>query len=233
MRPTMRPAMNTARMAKMSRPMMPDADAAEDDLAELDVEHRHAAGQRRQAVVRVVHGAAWTCRWLIVDQRTESPMPKRTSLPSMLPPACVAVAAWSRRPREVRVAGCSLDEHDADAHAPRSAIAAARAPSPAAGCREPPERVGEATGMARSASISRKSVSGVGFSKGWAELALKKPPPLVPSSLMISCEATGPCAMVCATPSTVDSPGSGRSGSGRRPARRGSSAPTIEIGSRM
>ena len=37
----------------------------------------------------------------------------------------------------------------------------------------------------------------MGFSNGCALLALKKPPPLVPNSLMISCEATGPCAMVC------------------------------------
>ena len=35
-------------------------------------------------------------------------------------------------------------------------------------------------------------VHGVGFSNGCAELALKKPPPLVPSCLMASCEATGP-----------------------------------------
>ncbi|MDT4875264.1 hypothetical protein FQZ97_1106190 [compost metagenome] len=34
-----------------------------------------------------------------------------------------------------------------------------------------------------------------GFSNGCAELALKKPPPLVPSILMASCEATGPSAM--------------------------------------
>ena len=39
--------------------------------------------------------------------------------------------------------------------------------------------------------------NGVGFSKGWALLALKKPPPFVPHSLMISCEATGPCAILC------------------------------------
>src|SRR5690349_14134891 len=44
---------------------------------------------------------------------------------------------------------------------------------------------------------SKKFVSGVGFSKGCALLALKNPPPLVPSSLITSCEAVGPCAMVC------------------------------------
>ena len=36
-----------------------------------------------------------------------------------------------------------------------------------------------------------------GFSNGWAELALKKPPPFVPSCLIASCEATGPPGMAC------------------------------------
>ena len=51
--------------------------------------------------------------------------------------------------------------------------------------------------IAKIANISMKFESGVGFSNGWALLALKKPPPLVPHSLMISCEATGPCAITC------------------------------------
>ena len=51
--------------------------------------------------------------------------------------------------------------------------------------------------MAKMPNIARKFDSGVGFSNGCALLALKKPPPLVPNCLMISCEATGPCAMVC------------------------------------
>ena len=46
-------------------------------------------------------------------------------------------------------------------------------------------------------------MNGVGFSNGCAELALKKPPPLVPSILMASCDATGPCAIVCFAPSSV------------------------------
>ena len=70
-------------------------------------------------------------------------------------------------------------------------------------------------GMASIASISRKFVSPFGFSNGIAELTLKKPPPLVPSSLMISCEATGPhCDSDCTTPWEAST-----------------SAPTIEIGS--
>ena len=56
-------------------------------------------------------------------------------------------------------------------------------------------------------NIDRKFVSGVGFSNGWAVLALKKPPPLVPSCLMASCEATGPerDASACAPSSVVTS----------------------------
>src|ERR1035441_10171258 len=57
--------------------------------------------------------------------------------------------------------------------------------------------------MTRIKNSSMKLVSGVGFSYGCAPLALKKPPPLVPRFLMASCDATGPCAMVCFPPSTV------------------------------
>ena len=69
--------------------------------------------------------------------------------------------------------------------------------------------------MTSIASISRKFVSPFGFSNGVAEFTLKKPPPLVPSSLMISCEATGPQSPSdCTTPWEAST-----------------SAPTIEIGS--
>ena len=57
--------------------------------------------------------------------------------------------------------------------------------------------------MAKMPNIAKKFESGVGFSKGCALLALKKPPPLVPNCLMTSCDATGPCAMTCLAPSTV------------------------------
>ena len=43
----------------------------------------------------------------------------------------------------------------------------------------------------------------VGFSNGYAELTLKKPPPLVPSSLIASCEATGPRARSATVPPSV------------------------------
>jgi hypothetical protein len=46
-------------------------------------------------------------------------------------------------------------------------------------------------------------VKALGFSNGCAELALKKPPPLVPRSLIASIEATGPWAITCVAPSRV------------------------------
>ena len=51
--------------------------------------------------------------------------------------------------------------------------------------------------------ISNQFVNGFGFSKVCAELALKKPPPLFPKSLMTSCEATGPPTMVWWPPDSV------------------------------
>jgi len=50
--------------------------------------------------------------------------------------------------------------------------------------------------MAKMPNISSQFVNGVGFSKGCALFALKKPPPFVPNCLMISCEAYRPWASV-------------------------------------
>ena len=49
-----------------------------------------------------------------------------------------------------------------------------------------------AAGMQRIRNISSRLLNGVGFSKGCAELALRKPPPFVPSSLIASWLAIGP-----------------------------------------
>ena len=56
-------------------------------------------------------------------------------------------------------------------------------------------------------SICAKFASAVGFSNGCAELALKKPPPLVPIILIASCEATGPMAICCVAAFTSSSTG--------------------------
>ena len=51
--------------------------------------------------------------------------------------------------------------------------------------------------------IIQYNENAVGFSNGCAELAPKKPPPLVPSTFIASCDATGPIGRVCFTPSNV------------------------------
>ena len=131
-----------------------------------------------------------------VAHRAELAMPKRTSLPSMLPPDCSALAVWST-PCLARACAVLLG------HARRPPAAARRSPSspPAApspgACRRPSRRRCSTARpeISRIDSSSRKFESGVGFSKGWAELTLKKPPPLVPSCLIAICEAAGPTAM--------------------------------------
>ena len=47
--------------------------------------------------------------------------------------------------------------------------------------------------------MDSRLVSPVGFSKGWAELMLKNPPPLMPKILIATCEACGPWAMISAS----------------------------------
>ena len=74
-------------------------------------------------------------------------------------------------------------------------------PSPGAG-RRPCGRTRSTAppGSGRSPASAGSWSARVGFSYGCAELALKKPPPLVPSILIASCEATGPIASVCVLP---------------------------------
>ena len=57
--------------------------------------------------------------------------------------------------------------------------------------------------MASMRASSTRFVHAVGFSNGWAEFALKNPPPLVPSSLIASCDATGPPGSVWVAPVSV------------------------------
>ena len=52
-------------------------------------------------------------------------------------------------------------------------------------------------------TISKRFVQDVGFSNGCAEFVLKNPPPFVPSSLIASCEATGPPGRFCVLPASV------------------------------
>ena len=139
---------------------------------------------------------------VMVANSAESGTPKRVSLPSMLPPDCCAVTCWvtpcsagfgcdSAQKAVVNPAANKIDMQANTAH-----------PWPREPVIRPSVTVSPAP-IQKIRNISMKLLSGVGFSKGCALLALKNPTPLVPSSLIASCEATGPCAMVCTCPCTV------------------------------
>ena len=126
----------------------------------------------------------------------EATMPKRTSLPSMLPPD---------KPERVHRGGAARfrpigdgdagDEHHAHHRQDRPALLLV--------ADHAAEHVGEAAPIEKIEIICTKFDSAVGFSNGCAALALKKPPPLVPSILIATWDATGPTAMVCLAPSSV------------------------------
>ena len=125
-------------------------------------------------------------------------MPKRTSFPSMLPPGLAAVATTSI-PRAAWIGLPPASAQYATPTPPKnSANIAAQTAQPWRWWRimRPSSQV-RADGMRKIANIDQKLVHGVGFSNGCAELALKKPPPLVPSCLIASWLATGPMAIVC------------------------------------
>ena len=116
-----------------------------------------------------------------------APAPKRTSLPSMLPSAWSTPAGKSGLPPASPAIATTApdDEHAGHRREDRPALALVAAPCGRT-CRSAPN------GMTRMANISSQLVSGVGFSNGCAELALKKPPPLVPSSLIDLLRGDGP-----------------------------------------
>src|SRR5690349_7612138 len=114
----------------------------------------------------------------------EPATPKRTSLPSILPPAI-------SRANE----GCVVDSAQLHTSNPeiKSAVIVQKITQPSRGRPTIRPKVWvNAAGRITIASSSIKLVNGVGFSKGCAPLALKKPPPFVPRFLINSSAATGP-----------------------------------------
>ncbi len=134
-----------------------------------------------------------------VAQRAEPPGPKRSSLPSMLPPGCSApdtvLATWltARRLRAGLPTTSAWVQTD-KAPTKMRLMAASRAQPWRRSFTICPKARQRAAGMRRMASIWVKFDRGELFSKGWAPLAPKKPPPLVPSILMAIWEAAGPMA---------------------------------------
>lgn len=107
-------------------------------------------------------------------------MPKRTSLPSIAPPAAWSAGPWWANSVHIISA---VKPSQMPAMVPRIAYPCFTLPTST-----PKVRVSE-KGITRMRKISSRLVNGLGFSNGWALLALATPPPLVPSSLMASWEA--------------------------------------------
>ena len=130
---------------------------------------------------------------VVTAASTEPAMPNRVSLPSMLPPGCSADATVSAPRAAIRaLPRCSARSH-ARRPPTKSVNITQKSIQPWRG--RPtirPNVCVKAAGTTAIASSVIRFVSGVGFAKGCAPFALKKPPPLVPRFLMNSSAATGP-----------------------------------------
>ena len=187
-RPTIRPAMNTARIAPMTsipyRPA-PIPPGVISPSSMLNSGTRPAIGWKLSC-----HGVDRAGARAGGHRREQAA--ERGPEPDLL--ALHVAERPGRRPSGT--AGCRWYSRFIATTAPTSRTAGHRRedrPALALVCRRIARTCTSArTGMSRMANISSQLVSGVGFSNGWAELALKKPPPLLPSSLMNSCDAIGP-----------------------------------------
>src|SRR5581483_4691952 len=114
-------------------------------------------------------------------------VPNRTSVPSAAPCAsCGAIpACWNSKKLIPPTAASQIITMTATSTKP---------------CRLSltilPNVRGSANAVSSRRKISNQLVNAFGLSNGCDELALKKPPPLLPASLMTSCEATGPPGIV-------------------------------------
>ena len=197
MRPIISPAMNTARMAKISMPYRP-VPTPPKTTSPSCISTRGTAPPSGVNESCMPMTAPQDAAVVMAANKAVAAMPKRASLPSMLPPGCVALALWSAPSAASSGLPCCSCEMTTTTATTKMAVIAASTAQPWRGSPTMrPNMNTSAAGIRKIDSIWKKLVSADGFSYGWAELALKKPPPLVPSILMASCEATGPIARVC------------------------------------
>ena len=113
-------------------------------------------------------------------------MPKRASLPSMLPPAWPSLALRSTAPAlaSCGVPSCSLTAMADSAITSRMNMDRKIARPWRVFFTPMPKVKQHATGISRMLVISSRLVKALGFSYGCAEFTPKKPPPLVPDCLM-------------------------------------------------
>src|ERR1017187_9315121 len=192
-RPTISPATNTVTIASTSRPYMPApippgaiSPRAMSNSAMPPPNGVNESWNEFTAPVDVK----------VVDAaKSEDPgMPNATFLPSMAPRASVGA-----------IPECWFSKKLIPATAVNQRVAMTE--TSAKPCRLSltilPNARGVENGISSSRKISNQLVNGFGLSNGCAELALKKPPPLLPMSLMTSCEATGPPTIVWCAPDSV------------------------------
>ena len=211
-RPTIRPATNTATMAAIRIPYRPDPDPAGRHLAQQHVEQHDAAAAGGH---RVVHGVDRPGRGAGGADGEQGAGPDAEL-------GLLALHRGTGR-RGGRCRGRPPPPRSsAPGAAPTARPSPPARPCPAAGCRAWCRAVRvRHTGISSSRKISTGWSTGVGFSYGWAEFALKKPPPLVPSCLIASWLATGPPGRVWVPPAMVMMIGRVRSSGSRRRAAAG------------
>ena len=145
---------------------------------------------------------------VIAANRAVAAMPKRVSLPSMLPPLCKALATWSAPSAlNLGLPDCSAHMMATTALTKITVIAANKAQPWRLSPTIWPNARHKPAGIKKIASICSEFVQALGFSNGCAELAFKNPPPLVPTILMASCEAIGPMGKVCVAATLATSVG--------------------------
>ena len=196
-RPIISPAMNTAMVANTSMPYRPEP-TPPNTTSPICISTMGTMPPRGVKLSCMAITAPQLAAVVMTANRAEAAMPKRVSLPSMLPPACSALAAWSTPSEASSGLPCCSKAVAATTATTNSRPIVARIVQPwRSSPTMRPNTRHSAAGMRKIASICNRLLAAEGFSNGWAELALKKPPPLVPSILMANCEATGPMASVC------------------------------------
>ena len=94
MRPTINPAMNTAMIANISNPYSPlptpPNTTSPSCISHIGTSPPNGVNEPCIEFTEPLEAAV-----VAADQSAEFAMPKRTSLPSMLPPDCSSDAAWS------------------------------------------------------------------------------------------------------------------------------------------
>ena len=181
------------------------ADAARAHLAEHHVDERHHPADRREAVVARVHRAGRRVASSTTAKSPDAAGPKRISLPSMLPPDCVAVACWlTPRGVELRVA-VRLDHHRDRAGRDPEDRPSPRARRSPASCRFAifPNVHASENGMTSSRKISSEVRERVRVLERVRRVRVVEPAAVGAELLDRFLARHGPAGIVCVVPSTV------------------------------